>query len=254
MADIEMIDDAYWLKFAKDHITSAIDQRDAAAKKIQDYLYIIWGLYTTVFALATAFTVLPVSHTSKIIMALPVMVIPIANWCCVMAQLPPSVAFYPNIPTDIEQNCYAAIVKYKTKWLFWSKLVSLLSAILIGLSIYLYKLQPDPSKNKGQSAQTACSIPGNPIDIRIVSPVFKSPEKGFKFLAVSGNANPSSEVRTILVDNTSSNTQTSISFCDSIGNYTCMFKIDSSATNVFVNSSWLISGNRLNSSCKSQNL
>ena len=44
MADIEMINDAYWLKFAKDHVSNAITARDDAANKLDGFLTVVWGI------------------------------------------------------------------------------------------------------------------------------------------------------------------------------------------------------------------
>src|ERR1051325_1358259 len=138
MADIEMINDAYWLKFAKDHVSNAITARDDAANKLDGFLTVVWGIYTAAFTAAVAFG--NVSATSKIIMILPVIIIPVAKFLCIHVQLPVPVNFYPNVPDSIEQDGYAVIIRRKNSILLLAKFISFLSAISIGLAIFVYKM------------------------------------------------------------------------------------------------------------------
>src|ERR1700741_5384959 len=98
MADIEMVDDYFWLKFAKDHISDAITTRDNAAKSLDTYLKFVWQIYTGFFALSTALSIIPGSICTKLIMGLPVIIVPIASFYCVKVQLPIFAHFHANEP------------------------------------------------------------------------------------------------------------------------------------------------------------
>ena len=84
MADIEMINDAFWLNYAKDHVTAAVTERDDAAGKLDTYLGIIWPLYTAAFALSSTFNIIHSEFEIPIliILSLPILLIPIARFLC----------------------------------------------------------------------------------------------------------------------------------------------------------------------------
>jgi hypothetical protein len=140
MAEIDMIDDAYWLKFAKDHVTSAITTRDDAANKLDGFLTVVWGLYTTAFTTAILLGAVTDSQMLRLIMALPVIIIPIAKFLCIQVQLPVSVNFFPNIPSSIEQQGYATIIRRKNAYMKLATIVSFLSALSIGLALFVFKM------------------------------------------------------------------------------------------------------------------
>lgn len=146
MPDIEMIDDAYWLKFAKDHVSNAITAREEAANKIDTFLGIIWPVYTTIFTTAIVFHQLTDNIYVIIIMALPVIIIPLARFLCLRVLLPPLVRFYPNIPADIEKNVYAKTVLKKSSFLLQAQVGAFIAALSIGLSLFIYKIS-DGTKN-----------------------------------------------------------------------------------------------------------
>ncbi len=150
MAEIEMIDDAYWLKFAKDHVTNAIKMRDEAADKLDNFLTAVWALYTTAFTTAVLIGIITEKPFLKFLMALPVIIIPIAKFFCIQVQLPVLVNFYPNMPTSIEQDGYAKIVRRKSYYIKLATAFSFLSALSIGIALFVFKMndykKPDDYK------------------------------------------------------------------------------------------------------------
>jgi hypothetical protein len=140
MATIEMADDLFWLKFAKDHITDAVSSRDEAAKTLDTYLKFVWAIYTGFFAISTAFSIIPGSVITKLVMGLPVLIIPIAGFYCVKTQLPVFESFHPDEPDSIIRDLYAKIISQKNKDLTTAKLLALISALSIGVAVFIFRL------------------------------------------------------------------------------------------------------------------
>ena len=140
MADFEMINDAFWLKYAEDHVTSAITTRDAAANKLDTYLGIVWPIYTAAFAVGSALNVINCQWYITLIITVPILLIPIARFLCVWVQLPILVEFHEQMPDSIEQNLYAKIIKEKSKRLSWATGFAITCGLSIGISLFTYKI------------------------------------------------------------------------------------------------------------------
>ncbi|HEY2721624.1 MAG TPA: hypothetical protein VGI82_07860 [Chitinophagaceae bacterium] len=169
MTDIEMIDDAYWLKFAKDHVTNALTARDDAASKLDTFITYVWSVYTAVFTAALAFGEVPAKNWVKFIMVLPVILFPVAKFLCMEVQLPVPVNFYPNIPQSIENDGYATIIRSKNRMLNIAKAAVIVSAFSIALSIFVFRLDGLSAKQndfKNFYVKVNYSNGGNTIQVR----------------------------------------------------------------------------------------
>jgi hypothetical protein len=147
MADIEMVNDAFWLKYAADHTTNAVTSRDDAANKIDTYLAAIWTIYTGVLTAGIVFHQVSDNLWQIAIMALPVVILPIARFYCLKVLLPPLVRFYPNIPDSIETVLYASILTQKSEGLVVAKRWAFVSALSIAASLFSYKINEGTKKN-----------------------------------------------------------------------------------------------------------
>jgi hypothetical protein len=152
MAEIEMIDDQYWLKFAKEAVTKAITSRDEAATKLDTYLNVVWTIYTSAFAIGTAFNVIQNDFWIRVIMALPIIILPIARLYCIRVQLPVSVQIHFDQPEDIEKNGYKVILTAKNKRLGHAKTLTIISVLSIAVAVFLFKLNV-PSKNEQNASK-----------------------------------------------------------------------------------------------------
>ncbi|MDQ2753749.1 MAG: hypothetical protein M3R72_12070, partial [Bacteroidota bacterium] len=99
--DIEMIDDNFWLKYAKDHTEKATDLVNAGADKLDTFLTWAWGIYTAVFTVSIILNLVTDDYTARFIMALPVIIIPIAKFLCISVQLPVFASYFPDMPDSI---------------------------------------------------------------------------------------------------------------------------------------------------------
>jgi hypothetical protein len=145
MADIEMIDGPFWLKFAREHVLRAISERDEAAGKLDTLLTWVWGAYTTFFSAAVFVRRLTDDLRVSLFIALPMLVIPVAKFFCTEVQLPISTSFYPNIPQSIQTDLYVKVIERKTRLLRGAKIWAGISVFLIGASLITLKLSSDAS-------------------------------------------------------------------------------------------------------------
>jgi len=138
MTPLEIVDDAFWLKFAKDRVSNAIASRDEAAGKIDAFLNIAWSIYTLAFVLGTAFNVFDISMNIRVIMALPIIILPISRYLCVSVQLPVDTNFATNVIEKIKEG-YINILNKKKNRLLAAKLGAILSVLSIVLAVFLFK-------------------------------------------------------------------------------------------------------------------
>ena len=136
-----MVDDAFWLKYAKDHTEKATDLVNSGADKLDSFLTWAWGIYTTVFTAAIILNQVSDSASSRIIMALPVIIIPIAKFLCIRVQLPVFAKYFPDIPDSIVQDLYSAVINKKHKLFNWAIGIAILGILNIALSLFIFKTE-----------------------------------------------------------------------------------------------------------------
>lgn len=84
----EKIDDEFWLKMAADRISNSITSRETAADKLDTFLEWIWGIYTSIFALASFFDAISSNIWQLIWVAQPILILMVARYCCHSVSLP----------------------------------------------------------------------------------------------------------------------------------------------------------------------
>ena len=151
MADLDMVNDAFWLKYAEDHVTAAISERDNAASKLDTYLGVVWPIYTAAFILGSTFNT--IDHTSPgliTLLALPILLIPIAHFLCTWVQLPPEVFFHENSPSSIKMDLYGKVIKKKSCRLQLATGFAIICGISIGVAVFAYEFH-GTKKNESYS-------------------------------------------------------------------------------------------------------
>ncbi len=152
MEDNGLVNDAFWLAFAKDYVSKAISSRDDAAAKLETFLTAIWAIYTPLLAAGIAFDLISDNIISRIFMSLPVLIVPFARFVCIDVQLPVSVEFFPNEVNSIEFDCYAKVLKnksYKLKWAVFSTIIAILS---IAAALFIYKISSPADNYKNNTS------------------------------------------------------------------------------------------------------
>lgn len=151
------IDRDYWLEFAKNGVSQSIGNREKAAEKLDTFLTWIWGIYTSVFALASLFNFVSSNVWQLIWVAQPILIIMLARYFCTIVSMPSSndddkISADPNDVASIIDS-FILIVKDKKKKLQVAKLFTLISIISITTALVGYNYC-DPDKLIKQKIQT----------------------------------------------------------------------------------------------------
>lgn len=151
------IDRDYWLEFAKDGITKSISNREKSAEKLDVFLTWIWGIYTSVFALASLFNFVSSNIWQLIWVAQPIFIIMLSRYFCAIVSMPSSnnddsITADPNDVASIIDS-FRLIVEDKRKKLEVAKIFALISILSITAALIGYNYC-DPNKELKQQIQT----------------------------------------------------------------------------------------------------
>ena len=143
------IDRDYWLEFAKDGISKSIENREKSADKLDTFLTWIWGIYTSVFALASLFNFVSSDIWQLIWVGQPILIIMLARYFCTIVSMPSSnndanISADPNDVASIIDS-FKLIVEDKRKKLDIAKLFTLVSILSITTALIGYNYF-DPNK------------------------------------------------------------------------------------------------------------
>jgi hypothetical protein len=143
------IDIDYWLNFAKVRVTQNIENIEKDADKLDTILIWTWGIYISIFALASIFDFLSSNIWQLIFVALPIFIIMLSRYLCTMVSLPsPKTDKISANPNDVPSivDSYNFIITDKKKKLKVAQIFTLISifSIMIALVSYNYL---DPNKD-----------------------------------------------------------------------------------------------------------
>lgn len=147
------IDNDYWIEFGKERITKAIESREKAAEKLDTFLLWIWGIYTSLFALASFFDFLSGDLKQLLFAGQPILIIIISRFFCLLVSMPTSVNADPAVAQEIISGFQEIVIKRKKRLSIAVSFtfVSILSLFiaLVGYNYY------DPNKNVKLGLQRA---------------------------------------------------------------------------------------------------
>ncbi len=150
------IDRDYWLDFAKEGVSNSIQNREKAAEKLDTFLTWIWGIYTSVFALASLFNFVSSNIWQLIWVAQPILIIMLARYFCTIVSMPSAnndekISADPNDVASIIDS-FKLIVEDKKKKLEVAKFFTLVSILSLTASLVGYNYC-DPNKSIKQELQ-----------------------------------------------------------------------------------------------------
>lgn len=148
---MEIVDDAFWLAYAKNTIQNSISTRNEAASKLEKMTLWFWGLYTTSFTIGVSINIIDAPTTVLILLASPVFTLIITYWLCVIAQFPVTADFDPRIPMEIK-DAFNSGLKAKDKRFRWALFSTLVSAFLLGSALFSLSFV----KKKEDKCMSAC--------------------------------------------------------------------------------------------------
>lgn len=132
---MEIVDDEYWLQYAKKSIEKSITSRNEAAAKLESMTLWFWGLYTATFTVGITVNAIDAPFWVLLLLASPVVCLIITYWFCVLAQFPVTAEFDPTIPYEIKEGYNQGLLVKKSRFnraLF----CTFISAFLIGTSLF----------------------------------------------------------------------------------------------------------------------
>ncbi len=135
MADMEIVNDAYWLKYGKVSIEQALTSRNQAAAKLEKMTLWFWGLYTASFTIGVSINIIEAPLFILIMLAAPIVLLIFTYWLCIQAQLPVNAAFDPTIPYEIKV-AHDAGLEVKNKRFKLARIFTFVSALLLSSALF----------------------------------------------------------------------------------------------------------------------
>jgi hypothetical protein len=136
---MEIIDDEYWINYAKKSIDDSITVNNNSSEKLQKLVFWFWTVYTTYFAIGTTINLIDAPPWTIFLMSSPIITLIITYGLCDWVQTPVSVTFDPRIPYEI-RIAYTKTVTVKQKRFSIALGGAALSALLLALSLFMYNI------------------------------------------------------------------------------------------------------------------
>lgn len=147
---MEIINDEYWLNYAKQAVINSITARNESAAKLEKMVLWFWALYTTSFTIGVSISLIDAPIWVLGLLSLPIITLIITYWFCVWTQLSISSTFDPRIPYEIKLS-YNRALEVKNKRFVFALGGTLLSSVV--LSFALFSLSVVKKNNYSVSGQ-----------------------------------------------------------------------------------------------------
>jgi hypothetical protein len=169
------IDDQYWFDLSKTLIDDSTKARNDAAAKLQTTITWFWTVYTAAITIGAALAAKKFPWYVFVLLSLPSVVLIVAYWMTVRAQMPADVQFDPRSPDDI-QTAYNNGLKKKKKALSLALAFSLLAAVVLGAalvtaSVAKEKVPPAPQPPSLPDFTAAPQSIGNAAFVRVTGTI-----------------------------------------------------------------------------------
>lgn len=109
----EMLNDEYWLAYAKKSTENSLTARNEGAAKLEKMVLWFWGLYTASFTIGVSINAIDAPVGVLAFLALPIVTLIATYWLCIWTQMPVTSQFDPRIPHEIMSG-YNTAVREKT--------------------------------------------------------------------------------------------------------------------------------------------
>ena len=220
---MEIINDQYWIEYAKKSVEESITVINTAADKLQKLTLWFWTTYTTAIALGTITSVIDASGWVMLLISAPVLTLILTYWLCDWVQAPVAVSYDPRIPYEI-RTAYTEINTTKRKRYNAALLGTAVSAVFLAAALFLYNIS-------GKKSSYNMDVSFN---------------KDMKVVAVSGvypaKQEIITEVHSIKNDGKNSGTVTSVSKAKDDGMLNLLIKPDTTAAKFVVKTYWTEDG------------
>jgi len=101
---MDIVDQYYWLSYAKTSITGSADKLNDAASKISNLVAVFWGIYTATFTIGVSVKTLNEPKFVILLLILPIPLLILSYMLALWAQMPVLSlnSVDPQIPDDVK--------------------------------------------------------------------------------------------------------------------------------------------------------
>lgn len=143
---MSVVNDQYWLEYAKKTIENAITSINEAAARLEKMILWFWAVYTATFTIGVSTKALNAPFYILALLSSPILILIINYWFCNWVQMPVISEFNPIIPEEI-RNSYNRSVGIKNFRYKVTLYLTLFSALTLASSLFLYSTTTKKEKN-----------------------------------------------------------------------------------------------------------
>lgn len=136
MDNTEIVDDEYWLKYAKTVVENSISTVNDATVKLEAAAKAIWGIYSVGYITEIVTKAFNVPFWLQIILALPIVILIYTYWACTNVQMPVVSKFDPRIPEEIRDS-YIEVLGIKNKHFYNAFISTFVFVVVFAISLFL---------------------------------------------------------------------------------------------------------------------
>lgn len=130
------VDDQFWFDYSEKLINSSPEKIDSAAKKLQNLIVWLWGIFTTYSVIGIKLEESHYDTWVTIVIILTSASLIFVYWGTAWAQMPIGITFDPRVPLKIEEGYTDIIIKKKFR-LTIALAGSLIATLMVTLSLVL---------------------------------------------------------------------------------------------------------------------
>jgi hypothetical protein len=136
---MEMINNEYWLDYAKKEVDNSVTSVNDAAAKLEKMVLWFWSLYTASFTIGVSINAIDAPTWVLILLASPIVLLIMTYWLCVWAQLPilSHHPYDPRVPVEIIKAYNFGQLK-KDRHLRFAQTLSLVAALFLGIALFSF--------------------------------------------------------------------------------------------------------------------
>jgi hypothetical protein len=136
---MEMINNEYWLEYAKKSVDTSVTSINDAAAKLEKMVLWFWSLYTASFTIGVSINAIEAPTFVLVLLATPIALLIMTYWLCVWVQLPimSHHPYDPRVPVEIIKSFNYGHLK-KDKHMRLALVLSFLSALFLATALFSF--------------------------------------------------------------------------------------------------------------------
>jgi hypothetical protein len=136
---MEMINNEYWLSYAKKDVDNSVTSINDAAAKLEKMVLWFWSLYTASFTIGVSINLIDAPVWVLILLASPIAMLIMTYWLCVWAQLPilSHHPYDPRVPVEILKAFNYGQIK-KDRHMRFALVLSFISALFLAIALFSF--------------------------------------------------------------------------------------------------------------------